>query len=126
MKALMIISFLTVQLFSSSNTAVDTISTALRTGDSKQISEYFGTSVDVTILDFHGFVDKATTTKKVNEFFSDKAVDGYKVIHSGKSKGKESVYTIGQLKTDKGVYKVYMFISELKDSHIIQEIKIEM
>jgi len=126
MKALLIISFLAVQLSNSGVSVVDTISTALRTGDSKQISEYFGTAVDVTILDFHGFVDKATTTQKVNEFFSDKSVNGYKVIHSGKSKGKESVYTIGQLKTDKGLYKVYMFITEFKNNHVIQEIKIEM
>ena len=122
----MIISLLTAQLITSSNTAVDTISTALRSGDSKQISEYFGASVDVTILDFHGFVDKATTTRKFNEFFSDKTVDGYKVIHTGKSKGKESVYTIGQLQTDKGAYKVYMFITEQQNGHAIQEIKIEM
>lgn len=122
----MIITFIAVQLLPNSGSVVDSISSAIRSGDTDQISSYFGTAVDVTILDFHGFVDKATTTEKVNQFFSDKSVDTYKVIHSGKSKGKESVYTIGQLKTDQGQYKVYMFITELNGSHTIQEIKIEM
>lgn len=125
MKALMIISFLAVQLMNDSSPVLDSISSALRSGDSNQISEYLGSSVDVTILDFHGFVDKKTTSQKVSDFFSDKTITAYKVIHRGKSKGKESVYTIGELSTNKGKYQVYMFISEMKGQYLIQEIKIE-
>jgi len=122
----MIFLILTASLFNSNTSVVESISSAIRSGDSNQISEYLGSTVDVTILDFHGFVDKATTTRKVNEFFQDKSIDGYKIIHTGKSKGKESVYTIGKLKTDKGQFNIYMFITENMDNHTIQEIKIEI
>lgn len=121
----MIISFLAVQLMNDTSPVLDSISSALRSGDSNQISQYLGSSVDVTILDFHGFVDKETTSQQIRDFFSDKTIAAYRVIHKGKSKGKESVYTIGELSTDKGKYQVYMFISEVKGKYVIQEIKIE-
>jgi len=125
MKALLIISFLASSLFTNSASVIDTISSALRSGRTSEINQYFANSVDVTILDFQDFLDKGATVQKVNAFFAGKSISGYKVIHEGKSKGKDSVYTIGTLTTDQGDYKIYMFITTKGDKYFIEEIKIE-
>ena len=97
----------------------------MKSGNTADINQYFANSVDVTILEFQDFLDKQATVKRVNAFFSDKTISGYKIIHEGKSKGKDSVYTIGTLKTDKGDFKIYMFITFQNGKHLIEEIKIE-
>lgn len=125
MKALLIISLLTVSWVSDNASVVDTISTALRSGDTKEVNKYFANSVDVTIIDYQDFLNRNNTIQRVNAFFSNKQVTGYDIIHEGKSKGKDSVYTIGTLITDKGDYKIYMFITTKNKNHFIEEIKIE-
>jgi len=126
MKALLIISFLFGSIWTDSTSVVDTISTALRSGNTSEINKYFANSVDVTILDYHDFLNKTSTIKKVNEFFNNKSVNSYKIIHEGKSKGRDSVYTIGTLSTNEGAFKIYMFITSKGGQHFIEEIKIEV
>ena len=125
MKALLIISFLLSSLITDSASVIDNISSALKSGNTTAINQYFANSVDVTILDFQDFLDKGATVRRVNAFFSGKSLTGYKIIHEGKSKGKDSVYTIGTLKTDKRDFKIYMFITSKDGKHFIEEIKIE-
>ena len=125
MKALLIISFLASSLLTDSASVIDNISSALRSGNTTEINQYFANSVDVTILDYQDFLDKGATVQKVNSFFAGKSITGYKLIHEGKSKGKDSVYTIGTLNTDHGDYKVYMLITSNDGNHFIEEIKIE-
>ena len=125
MKALLIISFLAIPLVTDSTSVIDDISSSLRSGKTTEINQYFANSVDVTILDYQDFLDKGATVQKVNAFFAKKSINGYKIIHEGKSKGKDSVYTIGILNTKQGDYKVYMFITSNDGKHFIEEIKIE-
>lgn len=125
MKALLIISFLIGTLNTDSASVIDNISAALKSGNTAEVNKYFANSVDVTILDYQDFLEKGATIQKVNSFFADKEVTGYKIIHEGKSKGKDSVYTIGTLKTDQGEFKIYMFITSQGGKHLIEEIKIE-
>ena len=125
MKAIIIFSILLGQLIGVEASVIDTISSALRNGQPSSLNQYYAGSVDVTILDFQDFVDKGTAISKVNNFFNGKVVTGYKIIHEGKSKGKDSVYTIGALTTDKGKYQVYMFITSKDGKYFIEEIKIE-
>ena len=125
MKATMILLTTIIQLMPINYSIVDDISSALRNGQTSTITKYFANSVDVTILEDQSFVDKRSASSKVNNFFSDKKISGYKIIHKGKSKGKDSVYTIGNLNTDKGKYQIYIFISGHNGTYQIEEIKIE-
>lgn len=125
MKATMIFLIMISQLIFTDYSIVENISTALRNGQASTITKYFANSVDVTILEDQSFLDKRSASTKVNTFFSDKKIIGYKVIHEGKSKGKDSVYTIGNLNTDKGKYQIYMFITGQNGTYQIEEIKIE-
>ena len=127
MKALMMITLVMGSVWSGNQAnVIANISSALKSGNTSAINQYFANSVDVTILDFQDFLDKGATIAKVNAFFADKSISGYKIIHEGKSKGRDSVYTIGTLKTQQGNYKIYMFITTSHEgSNFIEEIKIE-
>lgn len=113
------------QLVGVDSSVVDKISTAIRSGEATSLNQYYASAVDVTILNFQDFLDKSSASKKVNDFFNGKKVMGYKVNHEGKSKGKDSVYTIGTLSTDQGDFQMYMFISSKAGKYFIEEIKIE-
>lgn len=126
MKALMMIAVLTATLWTGNQAnVIENISTALKSGNTQAINQYFATSVDVTILDYQDFLDKSTAIRKVSAFFSNKSINSYKIIHEGKSKGRDSVYTIGTLTTKQGKFKIYMFITATSGNNFIEEIKIE-
>ena len=104
---------------------VDQISQALRAGETSVLNAYYAPSVDVTIMDYQGFLDKTTVHQKVNQFFSNHTIEKYEIVHEGKSKGSDSVYTIGTLYTNQGKYRVYLFITTRNGKDRIEEIKIE-
>ncbi|NND80261.1 MAG: DUF4783 domain-containing protein [Maribacter sp.] len=125
MKALMVISLLTSWLNGIDSSVVENISHALRSGDIAVLDDYYAPSVDVTILYYQGFLNKSAVSSKVEKFFSSHSIDRYEIIHEGKSKGSDSVYTIGTLFTNQGKYRVYMFITIRDGKDQIEEIKIE-
>lgn len=125
MKALMILIFLFNNSSGFDASIIDSISNALRTGEIEKINQYYAGTVDVTILNEQGFFTKNIAIQKVTSFFKAKEIVGYGIVHEGKSKGKDSVYTIGILSTQKGDFRIYMFITSKGDKHYIEEIKIE-
>ena len=125
MNALMIISLILTHLVGFDNSVIETITAALKSGQVEKINQYYASTVDVTILQDQGFFSKSVATQKVASFFNGRAVQDYNIVHEGKSKGKDSVYTIGNLITNDGDYRVYMFITTKGEKHYIEEIKIE-
>lgn len=125
MKALLIISLLSSWLTGIDTSVVKHISEAFRTGKINVLHDYYAASVDVTILEYQGFLKKSVVSTKVDDFFSSHSIDRYEIIHEGKSKGSDSVYTIGTLFTNQGKYRVYIFITTRDGKDQIEEIKIE-
>ncbi|MBT8220928.1 MAG: DUF4783 domain-containing protein [Bacteroidia bacterium] len=125
MNALMIISLLFTHIGGFDASVIESISAALKSGQVEKINQYYSSTVDVTILQDQGFYPKNVATQKVLSFFKGRQVKDYSIVHEGKSKGKDSVYTIGNLTTNDGDYRVYMFITTKGDKHFIEEIKIE-
>lgn len=90
---------------------IDNISNSLKSGDSEALSEYFMSSIDLTILDDEGVYSKSQAQQMVAKFFTDNVPNDFEVIH------KKEQYCIGNLSTSKGTYRVTFF---LKDGLISQ------
>ena len=104
---------------------ISIITKALSDGDATTLGNYFDNSVELTILDAQDVMDKAKATETVKSFFSKNKPRAYNMVHQGTSKGSSSHYTIGDMQTNSGNYRVYLYYKSAGDKVLIQEMRIE-
>ncbi|HKR04292.1 MAG TPA: DUF4783 domain-containing protein [Bacteroidia bacterium] len=103
----------------------DNISSAIRTGDARQLSRFFNTNVDLTILNQEEVYSKAQAEQIVKDFFSKNTPKSFTIIHNGLSK-EGSKYAIGNLVTVQGSnYRTYLYIKQSGGAEYIQELRFE-
>jgi hypothetical protein len=106
------------------NPIPDDLTTAFQKGNSNEISKYFGNSVDLSISGNEGVYSKIQAKLILKTFFLKNQPSDFKVLHNGDSKNN-SHYSIGNLITNKGNYRVYVLYSQQESSITILELKIE-
>jgi hypothetical protein len=107
------------------NPIIDAIAKALNTGDAESLSQYFGSKVQISIGDQEQTLEKAKAKETLKSFFQAKRSSGYAAMHSGKSKENGDQYMIGNLSTDSGTYRVYIYLKTAGTSLTIQEIRFD-
>ena len=112
-------------IFSISATGQSEIYTALSKGDVNALQTHLDSKVELCIFNKEDVFDRPDAVVLLKEFFGKHKVQGFKQMHSGASKGLESNYAIGQLTTDKGTFRVYMYFDTRNDKRTIQELRIE-
>ena len=115
--------FLSVNIASAEFDLLDDIANALRSGDAKSVSKYFGNSVDLTIITQEEVYSKVQAEQVLRDFFSKNQPRSFNVIHKGESK-EGARYAIGSLITNQGVsYRTYFYIKQQGGNAIIQELR---
>ena len=127
MKALILILSFVAPFSLSSQLAenISIITKAIGDGDAATLGNYFDASVELTILDKQDVLDKTQATEAVKNFFLKNKPRSYNMVHQGTSKGNASHYTIGDMQTASGNYRVYLYYKSAGDKVLIQEMRIE-
>ncbi|MBL7924323.1 MAG: DUF4783 domain-containing protein [Bacteroidia bacterium] len=103
--------------------ALDDIANALRSGDAKSVSRYFGNTVDLTIIAQEEVYSKVQAEQVLRDFFSKNQPRSFTIIHKGESK-EGARYAIGSLITNQGLnYRTYFYIKQQGNNAIIQELR---
>ncbi len=101
------------------------ITKAIGRGDVEGISIYLDETVELAILNEEEVYNKAEAAKKLRTFFSQYPPKGYSQVHRGTSKSKDSMYCIGNLVTEKAVFRVYLYMRVNGEQHLIQEVRFD-
>jgi hypothetical protein len=101
------------------------ISKALRNGNADELAQYFDQTVEIAILDEEDQYDKAEAKQIVKNFFAKYKPSAYNQVHQGVSKGKDSQYTIGNLKANGDTFRVYVYMKVSGGKYIIQELRFD-
>ncbi len=101
------------------------ISKAMRSGDASALSQYFDSDVELTILDEINILDKQAARQAIDSFFQRNKPNAYAQVHKGISKGQRGQYSIGNLTTNNGKFRVYIYLNIQGDKHLIQELRFE-
>ncbi len=124
MKTLIVIFSLLMPLsFEQPNIAA--VTKALGEGDVATLSTYLDTSVELTILASQNVYNKAQAATVLTDFFAKNKPRSFNAVHQGSSKGSSSHYTIGDLSSTTGTYRVYLYYKSIGEKPVIQEIRIE-
>jgi hypothetical protein len=101
------------------------IGNAIRSGDARSVSRYFGNNVDLTILQQEEVYSRAQAEQVLRDFFSKNTPKSFNLIHTGVSK-EGAKYAIGTLVTSQGAqYRTYYFVKQTGSSETIQELRFE-
>lgn len=103
----------------------DEISNAIRSGESHQLSTFFGNTVDLTILEQENVYSKAQAELVLKDFFEKNHPKSFSIIHKGSSPEKTQ-YAIGNLVTANGrTFRVSFYIKNTQGKNQLQELRIE-
>lgn len=98
---------------------------AIGDGDAEKLSQFFSENVEVALLDNEDLYSKTEAGKLVSEFFTDYPVKNFSEVHRGNSRDNVSQYCIGNLVTDEGTFRVYIYISSEAGESVIQELRFD-
>ena len=117
---LILLSFLFVPFFANAqSTSVDA---ALQKGSATELSTSFAKNIDLLLLGDESTVTTQQATTMLADFFTKSVVKGYKQNHSSTAQSGKSNYSIGDLYTDNGTYRVTIYYDASKK---ISELRIE-
>lgn len=104
----------------------DGIFAALKAGNSKELAKFFNANIELVILEKEGVYSKTQAELIVKDFFdknTPSVTNGFSKLHEGGKDG--SRYAIGNLRTDKGNYRVSIFMKSINGSFTIHQLRIE-
>jgi hypothetical protein len=100
----------------------DKISLSFRTGNAKDLSEYFNETIELVILDKEDVYSRQQAEMIVLDFFSNNKPTAFTIVHQG---GKQPAqYAIGTLSTTKGNFRVYFLFKFLDGKPYIHQLRI--
>ncbi len=101
------------------------ITKALGSGDITAIERYLGDTVEISLDGNQETYNKQKAVELLRDFFGKNKPKGFTLNHKGMSKGKESEYCIGDLKTATGTIKVYIYYKNSANGGIIEELRFD-
>ncbi len=90
---------------------------ALEKGDSKSISNYFNSSVELIFSDSQKVYGKSQAEQILKNFFINNGPGEFRYKHLHKMDKDNAQYFIGELRTAKGLYRLNIY---MKDQRIYQ------
>ncbi len=101
------------------NQLKDNIFIAIKKGSSKSLARYFNENVELLILDKEDIYSKAQAELILKDFFIKNKILKFKLIY--KSQRKKANYSIGELTTSMGNFRIYFLLKKGK----IYQLRIE-
>ena len=98
------------------------IDAALSKGSAADLGVYFAAKVDVSILNDDQSLPGDQAVIQLSSFFSQNIVKGYKRAHYTAAANGRSSYSLGDLYTSTGNYRIYLYFDSAQK---ISEIRIE-
>ena len=124
MRNLIIGVFLFIGLTASRFPISEDLTVAFKSGNVDKIATHFTDPIDLSIPNNEGVFSKTQATQILKTFFTKNKPSNFKVVHNGDSKNNAH-YSIGNLTTSNGAYRIYILYREVKSINIILELRIE-
>jgi hypothetical protein len=103
--------------------SIDGVITAIRSGNSTELSKYFDDNIELTLPDKSDSYSKAQAQLIVKDFFSNNGVKGFDLKHKGDSPGGH--FCIGTLQTNAGNFRTNVFMKSKSGREVVKEIRFQ-
>lgn len=100
------------------------IATAISNGNADALGKYFDDDIEISLFEKEDSYDKEKATSIMRDFFNRNKPKTFSQMHQGASKGKDTQYSIGEVITSSGTFRMYIYMKIVNDNYLIQEIRI--
>lgn len=101
------------------------ISIALKAGNSSELSRYMNTTIELILLDKEDFYKKNVAETILKDFFNEYKIKDFTILHQGQGAKSDAEYAIGNLKTERGDFRVYFLLKKVDKELLIHQIRID-
>jgi len=99
------------------------ISIAIKAGNASELSKYMNSTIELLLLDKEDFYKKNVAETILKDFFTEYRTIDFTIRHQ--SAKNDTQYAIGNLKTEKGDFRVFFFLKKIDQELLIHKISIE-
>jgi hypothetical protein len=99
------------------------ISIAIKAGNAAELSKYMNSTIELLLLDKEDFYKKNVAETILKDFFAEYQTKEFTIRHQGAK--NDAQYAIGNLKTEKGDFRVYFLLKKVDQELLIHQIRIE-
>jgi hypothetical protein len=99
------------------------ISIAIKAGNASELSKYMNSTIELLLLDKEDFYKKNVAETILKDFFTEYQPKDFIIRHQGAK--NDAQYAIGNLKTEKGDFRVYFLLKKVDQELLIHQIRIE-
>jgi 3-methyladenine DNA glycosylase AlkC len=96
---------------------------AFRAGNAAELARYMNSTIELLLLDKEDFYKKNVAEVILNDFFKEYPARDFSISHQGAK--NDAQYAIGNLKTEKGDFRVYFLLKKVDNELLIHLIRIE-
>ena len=97
---------------------------SLKAGNASDLSKYMNSTVQLLLLKKEDFYKKNVAEKIFKDFFDEYKTKDFVLSHQGGI--NDAQYAIGNLKTEKGNFRVYFLLKKVDQELLIHLIRIEV
>lgn len=98
---------------------------AFQQGNADLLAPYLADEIDLCLVVNEQTLPKSRAIQELKNFFASHKVQSYKPMHSGGGEGHSKSYSISNLSTSKGDFRVYVYYKKPGGKLLIEEIRIE-
>ena len=99
------------------------IYSAFKAGNVSDLSRYINSTVELLLLEKEDFYKKNVAETILRDFFDEYKTKDFTIRHQGAK--NDAQYAIGNLKTEKGDFRVYFLLKKIDQELLIHQIRIE-
>jgi len=99
------------------------IAIAIKAGNASELSKYMNSTIELLLLDKEDFYKKNVAETILKDFFAEYQAKDFTIRHQGAK--NDAQYAIGNLKTEKGDFRVYFLLKKVDQELLIHQIRIE-
>ena len=99
------------------------ISIAIKAGNAAELSKFMNPTIELLLLDKEDFYKKNIAETILRDFFKEYQTKDFTIRHQGAK--NDAQYAIGNLKTEKGDFRVYFLLKKVDNELLIHQIRIE-
>lgn len=99
------------------------ISIAIKAGNASELARYMNSTIELLLLDKEDFYKKSVAETILKDFFDEYQTKDFTIRHQGAK--NDAQYAIGNLKTEKGDFRVYFLLKKVDQELLIHQIRIE-
>jgi len=121
--SILLVGFVLVLSSFKDQNGIEEVISALRAGNSAQLSGYFDENVELTLPDKSDNYSKAQAQLIVKDFFGNNGVKGFELKHKGDSPSGH--FCIGTLQTNAGNFRTNVFMKNKNGREVVKEIRFQ-